>query len=501
VANPLSGIELPAQLTFSYGVGRAAGGVLEPQLQGLKNSSWALVTGEGVSVPPSPSLLAAGVAQGQIDPKLAATWATYSGVDQPTFDALVAIANVGPGTAYAFELWRRGIIGESGFRRAVKRLGWEQEWIDDAVSLKTIRLSPEALAVMIQRSVVPNPGILPNQPPTDNSDVPPMPVVDLDVFAEAAAHGVDEDRLKAMARIIGLPASPDLAARMHFRGIINEDAFNQAIKEGNTRGEWAPFLLQGFREIPTAEQFVEAHLRGWITRSAMYAGTARHGMSEPDTDLEFQIHRRPLTPHQIKQALARGASFNPEAGEITNPYSASVHQANLGPEWYEMAEALAGSYPSVFVTNRLVTGGTITPAEGSDWLARSGLADRVVTALHDSWTGGTGVKADPHVTKAQNHLWTTAQTSYIAGETDAAAVTAALPHAGVDAATIPDVLAIWDATRTLVRKQLSPTQVKKAYKEAVLNEETGSPWTRDEALAELIARGYAPDRADTFLRL
>jgi hypothetical protein len=485
-------IELPVALTLSYGVGRAAGSVFEPQLQGLRNSSWALITEEGVFVPPAATLLAAGVSQGQIDPQTAKTWATYTGVNGAVFDALVNIANVGPGSAYAFEMWRRGLIGEAGFRRALQRLAWEPEWIDDAVNLKEIRLSPEALAVMIQRSVVPNPGILPNQPPTANSDVPPMPEVNIDVFAEAEAHGVDADRLKAMARIIGLPASPDLAARMHFRGIINEDAFNQAIKEGNTRGEWAPFLLQGFREIPTAEQFVEGHLRGWLTRPEMYAGTARHGMSQADTDLEFQIHRRPLTPHQIKQALARGANFNPEQGEIQNPYEASVHQNNLGPEWYEMAIALAGSYPSVFVTNRLVTGGTITPAEGRSWLERSGLADRVVTALHDSWTGAAGAAtADKHLAKAENHVWTVVQSSYEKDRIDDTEATTALTALGVDPTVIPQILAVWQIARGIQRAGLSAAQIKKAYAEAT--------FTQPEAVARLVELGWSAADATVYL--
>src|SRR5512142_1751030 len=199
-------------------------------------------------MPPDAKTLAAGVAQGQVDPQQAASWAAETGFGGDQFTALVDIANVGPGTAYAFELWRRGVIDEAGFRRAIKRLGLEQEWIDDLVSVKQNILTPEQLAVMIQRTVVPNPGILPNQPSTQGSNVPPMPQANIDPIAEAAGMGISEERLAAMARIIGLPASPDLAARMHFRNIITEGAFNQAILEGNTRGEWAPFLLDGFRQ-------------------------------------------------------------------------------------------------------------------------------------------------------------------------------------------------------------------------------------------------------------
>jgi len=43
--------------------------------------------------------------------------------------------------------------------------------------------------------------------------------------------------------------------------------------------------------------------------------------------------------------------------------------------------------------------------------------------------------------------------------------------------------------------------VKKAYAKAVPNPATGQAWTRDDALAALIGRGYSPADASTFLDL
>lgn len=493
----LAEIGLSEQLILSYIIGIAGAPAVYPYVRSLENIAWS----SHAVMPPDAKTLAAGVAQGQVDPGQAASWAAETGFGSDQFNALIDIANVGPGTAYAFELWRRGVIDEAGFRRAIKRLGLEQEWIDDLVAVKQTILTPEQLAVMIQRTVVANPGILPNQPSTSGSNVPPMPQVNIDPVVEAAGMGISEERLAAMARIIGLPASPDLAARMHFRGIITEGAYNQAILEGNTRGEWAPFLLDGFRQIPTAEQFVEAHLRGWISAPEMYAGTALHGMSQPDTDLEFQVHRRPLTPHQIKQAIARGASFNPAAGEIQNPYSAAAHQSSLGPEWYELYAALAPSYPSLFITNRLVTGGTITAPTGADWLRKAGNADEVVTAMEQSWAGGTTAAADPHVSKARTTAWSKAQASYIAEESTAADVQPIFQLLGVPAAAQTEVIGLWDAIRALTRKQLTPAQVKKAWAEGAINPATGQPWTQQEAIDALLARGYDQADATTLLEL
>lgn len=489
-------ITLGEQLLVSYGLGTAAGPAIAPFAQFLANEAWTI----NALKPPNAVLLAEGVAQGQVAKDAAYRWALEQGFDSAQMDAMVNIANVGPGMAQAFNLWRRGVIDEAGFRRAVLRLGLEQEWIDDLAQIKQVILTPEQLAVMIQRTVIPNPGILPNQPSTSGSNVPPMPQANIDPITEAAGAGVDEERLAAMARIIGLPASPDLAARMHFRKIITEGAFNQAILEGNTRGEWAPFLLEGFREIPTAEQYVEAHLRGWITQADMYAGTALHGMSQADTDLEFQVHRRPLTPHQIKQATARGASFNPAPGEIQNAYSAAAHQSSLGPEWYELYAALAPSYPSLFITNRLVTQGTISATTGADWLKKAGTADEVVTAMEQSWSGTATVAADPHVTKAQTQLWTATHKSYIGGEINDTTATTALSAAGVAAAAVPQILTLWNHEFGLIRKELTATQIRKALNLGIVNPATGQPWTQPDALARLLELGYNQADATVFLQ-
>lgn len=58
---------------------------------------------------------------------------------------------------------------------------------------------------------------------------------------------------------------------------------------------------------------------------------------------------------------------------------------------------------------------------------------------------------------------------------------------------------MWDVERELVRKQLTPAQLKKAYKGADTNPATGAPWTLDEAIARLVGMGYSHNDAVTFL--
>src|SRR6266566_6807754 len=106
----------PLFQVVSFGAGTALGPVLRPVLQDLNNETWTLHPVR----PPDALTLAEGVAQGQVDPRVAAAWAKQTGFDAAQFNALIDIANVGPGMAQAFNLWRRQQIDKGGFYRALK---------------------------------------------------------------------------------------------------------------------------------------------------------------------------------------------------------------------------------------------------------------------------------------------------------------------------------------------------------------------------------------------
>jgi hypothetical protein len=479
----------------AFALGTAVGPALTPAVRELINEAWKVYPVR----PPDVMALAAGVAQGQVTDAAARAWARENGFGDKQFDALIDIANVGPGVASAFTLWRRGKTDEAGFKRAIKRLGLEQEWINGLVTLKDERLDPAVIAVAVQRGLIHNAGILPVGPPTGTGKVPPMPMVDIDPFNEAEAAGIDPDRIKVLARIVGLPASPDLAARMLFRGIIEAEDFDRAISEGNTRNEWAPFLLQGFRDIPSTLDYVEGRLRGWLNDAEMHAGGAKHGMRAADVDLLFKIHGRPLSWHQTWIGLQRGGVYDGPIDAIHPAFLHSLRQSNIRPEWYNLAWHSRYTYPSAFVMRALVQDGTLTRDEGEADLIDMGWRPDRAKQVSTKWAQGTGAGGDPNVSKAETHLWTTLHNSFKNDESDAAQVEAGLDLIGVPQAAHARILNLWEHERELHRRQLTPTQVKKAWTKAVPNPATGAPWTRDDALARLEQMGYSTADAETFL--
>src|SRR5207302_1816867 len=138
----LGPLEFVGGVAVGTGVGAAVGKAVEPEVQQIANLAWS----NNAVKPPPVVQLAQGVAQRQVDAGQARSWAAENGFGGSQFDALVAVFDTGPGTAYAFEMWRRGLIGDGAFDTAMKREGIEDQWLAALHGLKRVLLSPDELA-------------------------------------------------------------------------------------------------------------------------------------------------------------------------------------------------------------------------------------------------------------------------------------------------------------------------------------------------------------------
>lgn len=476
--------------SFAFAAGVAIGPVLGPPTQALRNK----VNAAFPEVPVGPGVLAEGAAQGQIPYGIAESIAGHSGINAENFAHMVAIAKVGPGVGVAFDLWRRGVVDEDGFKRAVERLGLEAEWIDDLVKIKLTLLDPEQLARAIHRGLVPDPGLLQGTLPSGVGNVPAYPVYKIDALLEAAGYGYDHDRLGVLVGLQGLPMGSHEAAQALFRHVLTHDDFLRAIAEGNTRNEWAEAILAQSRQIPTARDFLENALRGYSNLAEAIAGAELHGMSAEHATLIYQNQGRPMNVHQITQALARGAKFRPEPGEITDPYRASTIEGPLKPAYYELNEALKYTLPGTFAIRALAESGVWDEAKTAERLKWAGWYPQDADEVAAAWAGGGGTVADPHIGKAQTQLWNATHRAFLSHHAPNALATTTLKSAGVAAVAVPKVLELWTLERDLVRAELSAAKIAKAYSKSITNPATGAVWTRDEAIAALRELGF--DDAD-----
>lgn len=471
----------------ALGVGGAAGAAFEPAFEVPRQEAWKAEPNRVLDL----GTLAHLVAQGLITEEAAEGEAARSGYRPERLRALVQLNLRAPDVAEALALWRRGRITEAQVDHVLAKAQIEEQYHAAIKELEFTRLDPAIIATAIQRGIMRDPGFLPVEPPSGAGKVRPFPVSGLDPLAEALASGVNEERLFVETALVGLPASPDLAARMTFRGIIDRVDFARAIAEGNTRNEWADALFEGFREILTARQYAELHLRGWITEEEMLAGTAKHGMSAADAELLFKVLGRPIPEHQVVTGEARGGVYDGPIDHIPAAFLAALRQSNIRPEWYNLAYANRYSYPSAFVLRSLTQAGDISEAEAHQILLNIGWPPDLAATVSAHWAGGTagGGTADPLVKKAHTQLWTAAHKAYVDFELSEAQATETLQALGaLDPAA---VLALWDRERMLVRRELTPAQVKKAYVQMVL--------TEAEATAKLEQLGMSPADVHTFL--
>lgn len=479
--------EKSAGEALAFGLGFALGRALEPAGVGLAQTAWQVDPNKVLD----PGTAAAIVAEAVDLLSWGEGEARQTGIDKERFDLLVQEMLDAPGLGELLRMLRRESINPDEFAHGLRKAKMEPRWDQALADLEQERLDPAVIATSIQRGVMHDPGVLPVGPPSEVGRVPPMPVSALDTLKEAAASGLNEERLAVLARIVGLPASPDLAARMVFREIVDRVDFDRAVSEGNTRNEWAPFLFEAFKEILTSHDYVEGRLRGWIDDTQMYAGTAKHGLSKEDTDLRFKLMGRPIVTHQVTTGLARGGTYNGDHSQIPEAYIRSLEQGNERPEWYSLSYANRYSLPSAFVLRTLATSGELQPPEVHDLLLQIGwppdLADKVTRV----WTGGPTVTVDKHVGKAQTQLWNALHKSYVDSETDAAKAASALTAAGVPEDSHQGVLAVWDQEREIVRAGLTPKQIKDAIGQAKFD--------LAYAMGRLRELGYSDADAATFL--
>ena len=492
------------ELAIGVGLSESASAAFEPKVEVPKQDAWL----RNPQRLPDLALIAQLVATGKVTPTDGVNMANRLGFSAGTLDSITYLAQTTPGFPELLRMWRLAAVNpdfDGGtlsdlLDHALAHEGLNWDYRPYLRALKTAELVGLGdIAIGVVRSALPAPSYVPVPPPTTGLSVPRFPQVDIDPEQLAAALGFSPDMLHLMIARSGLSLAPGLAAQATFRKLINDNDFLLAIAEGDLRTEWAQTLLDVSRQIPTAGEFVEAWLRGWLTQPEAEAGAALHGMTPAHADLLYKIKGRPVSFHEITTGLARGGVYPSAYADIPEPYRKAIEEADIRPEWADLHYANRFVYPSAFVLRTLAQAGDLgDQAAVEQVLLEIGWKPSFATQVSTAWVGGTGA-ADKHVAKAQTSLWTAAHRSYIAEEIDDSVATAALTTAGVAPTAIPAVLAIWQAERALIRKQLTPTEIRKAVSGGVVNPATGVAWTHADALAAMLARGYDQADAETFL--
>jgi hypothetical protein len=368
------------------------------------------------------------------------------------------------------------------FAHGLRKAKLEPQWDDALRNLRDVRIPGPDLAYMVVRGVVPDGGTLPSSLPTraDNLSLPPQ--LGIDTILEASKTGWDATRFAGLVARSGLAMAPGLAAQARFRQILTQNDYELTIARGDLFPAYSDPMLEVSRQIPTAGEAVQYQLRGFTDRAGRLALTRLHGMTDANSDVLYDVAGRAPSARQVYLGLARGAKYPSTYADVPEPYRAAIMRSDIRPEFADIVFHNRFGEPSANVVRALLRDGAITAARGATILENSGIPPDLSTLVADFYANSGGTASDPHVTKAQNQLWTTAHRSYVGEMIDNPTATAAITAAGATATAAPQILTLWAHERSLIRKQLTPAQIKKALGDGI--------FTQQQAMTELLARGY-----------
>jgi hypothetical protein len=387
----------------AFAAGLAIAPLLEPVVQELKSVTWSQYPDR----PLDAGTVAEAVAEGFVKESVGASEAALSGISGARFDHLVQNAYTAPAVAEARELVRRRnpatgqpYISTDQLHLAYRKAKIDPAWFQALDVLLDQPLPPAVAALAAVRGLIPSEGTLLVDPPNEKGKVEGYPQQPLSGLAAAAAAGFSPEAYKVMVGINGRPMSLHEAASAYFRHIIDLADFHRAVSEGDTRNEWRDAILEQAREIPSTTNYIEGHVRDWISADQMYAGTALHGMSQADTDLLFLTHGRPLTHSQVFVGLLRGGTYDGPIDEIDPAFLKSLRESDMRPEWYNLAWHARYHYPPLFQTVNLLKNGVIQPADATDWLLKQAYEPTAVAKIVEG-ASKTGAAKTKTLTPAQ----------------------------------------------------------------------------------------------------
>lgn len=417
--------------------------------------------------------------------------AAQTGISPERVAALVELALTAPGVPELLALLRRELVSPGDWSHGLRKAKLDPRYDAGLEALRDILIDPSVIATAVQRGVMHDPGLLPVGPPTEVGRVTPMPISSLDTLKEAAGSGMSEERLAVHARIVGLPPAPGELLELLNRNVIVEADYLRGIAEGNTRNEWASFLMQLRRRLLTPHEYAELQLRGWISPAERDAGAALSGMLPDDTEHLYQMIGRPLAVHQITTGLARGGSWDGQPKDVPEPYLKALEESNIRPEWFDLAWANRYTLPSAFVLRQLLKDGAVSESEAEKYFTEEGWPPALAAQVAKAYAPGAAAVKQPHADKASTQLWGTLHRSYVNDDATEAEARAEFDAIGIPAAEQTAVLGLWNRERAIVRKTLTPSQIKKAYH--------ATTFTREAAIARLEQLGYDAADAGTFL--
>lgn len=473
-----------------YALGGAVQPALEPLTQDAANLAWTAHPVRPISL----GSAAAALVRGFLTAGEAEDEAARSGFDSGRLATMAALASEPPAFEQLVSLRRREAISAGEFADGLAQIGYRPEWRGPLGALQNVLPSVQDLVLMAVREVF-NPA---QRSALDlDAEFP-------DAFAEQAA------RIGLSRAIAGqywaahwqLPSYEQLAA-MLFRGELSAGSFSDALKALDYAPTWRGKLETIARPIPPLSDMIRFAVRDVYTPAtvakfglnddfpAVFAQEAAlHGMEPPYPQQYWAAHWRLPSAIQGFRMLWRSIITPGELDVL-------LKALDYPPFWRTRLRDLAHIVPGRIDLKRMLRHDLKTPAQVKQGYIRLGYsdadaADMTAIAVAELESGDVAQK---WAERARSRLYTVAHNEYLDGSIDDAKARELLGRVGATAAEAGTVLALWVAEGEIDRLELTPAQIKKAYKK-----EPPEGYTFDFALSELVERGMTLEDATTFLQ-
>jgi hypothetical protein len=446
-----------------------------------------------------------------LDPQVAATAAAQriipyadgagaahdQGYGAGEFQTLYGLALAYPGIPDALDMLRRGIIDANSFTTILERNAVPDNLMQAWRDLRNILLSPSDAALAQLR------GNLTRE----------------QASAISRAWGVSQADHDILVANTGEPPGPEQLAEALRRGFIDEATFTKGILESRVRDEWIPtmlklrftpmsvadavnavvqdylteaqasaiaeqnglepgqvdILLKSAGEPLSRTELETLYNRGIVTEDQVVQGLRESRLKNKYNDYAFDLHVRLLEPRELSSSVESGAITQAEAVKRAMEYGFSAEDARIlvnggvNRKLKTYRERVVSSAEGMYEIN------AITSAQFLDVAKSMGFDDTEAQFILKSAELRRQEKTLTQVTSA-------IRAKYVAHHIDGSQASALLDAAGIPAAQRDFLLNQWTIERAANVKVLTPTQIVKAHKLALISDQ--------DALDRLVAQGY-----------
>jgi hypothetical protein len=474
-------------LMFGIGIGRTAGAATEPIFELVRQEAWQANANRVLSITQVANLVAMGIT----DFDSAAEQAARDGFDTNRLRAMVEYYLNPPQYGYAYDALRRGTITEAQFRHVLRKQGIEGQYHDALVELRHVLPSVTDMVRFAVREVY-NP---------TQRDILDLDAEFPDAFADAAEKiGLERDTAADYWAAHWELPSYTQATQMLFRKEIKPPQFKALLKALDYAPTWRGPLEAIARAIPTMSDMIRFAVREVYNPplrkklgidaeypNAFTAQAALHGMSEEHAREYWAAHWRLPSARQGYQMMWRKEI---EPADLDNLLKA----LDYPPAWRDKLANIAHIVPGRIDLKRMFKFGILTRAEVKQGYVAIGYdavnAERMTQIAEAEMT--TGSTRETWASKARTRLYTVAHNEYLDNSINEATARSVLAEIGATATEQDAIIQAWNVEEQINRLELTPTQVRKAYK--------SGRWTLDEALAALEAKEMTRADAEELLQ-